>query len=440
MNCDRISKLREFNVFMLLYHFLWTIVGILGFPIVPLLRKGRFSERLTLGLSSVPIEGANIWVHALSVGEVISALSLVDALRLKYPGKNIVFTVTTSTGMNVAQRELGGKVNALVTMPIDFWWCVHRIVNYIRPSIFILVETDIWPALINYLRKRGVKSILVNGRVSPRTSKAYNKFAFLARKLFEHFELCLMTSDLDTNRLLQVGIGLPEKVITVGNIKFDRDWEPMCQEERQKWLNLLSLESEDRIWVAGSTHPGEEKILMDVFKKLRPSFHALRLILAPRAIEQSDDILSEAQSMGLRAVLKTELSKNTGPYDVLILNSLGELGRVYGLSEVSFVGGSLEPSGGHNLLEPASFGCPVFFGPHTEDFDLMSQLLIEAGGGQRVRDGKELYDAMKMILTDPEMRIRMGRHAKEFVDENRGALGRVVSRIDGYMDGNGGFH
>ena len=419
---------------MFSYHLVWTFVLILCVPGIPLLRKRRFFKRLALGLPTPSFEDGNIWIHALSVGEVISALPLVDALAKKYPDKDIVFTVTTLKGMTIARNELEGKVKALVTMPIDFWWCIRQIVNYIRPSIFILVETDIWPGLIYYLKKRGIRSILVNGRVSPRTFKSYRRFAFLTRKIFKPFELCLMDSELDSKRLLKVGIAPPEKVNTVGNIKFDRHWFPMSQEERRNWLSLLNLEFRDLIWVAGSIHHGESEVLLEVFKKLHPSFSALRLIIAPRTIEQSDDILSQARSMGLKAILKTKLSKNRDHYEILILNTLGELGRIYGLSEVSFVGGSLVSRGGHNLLEPASFGCPVLFGPYTEDFYLMSELLIEAGGGWRLKDENELYEAMKRLLVDVEMRTRMGGLAKAFVEKNRGALERVMSYIGNSLD------
>ena len=152
-------------MFIFLYHFIWTLGFILCLPIILLLRKGRLSERLALNLPSAPIGNANIWIHALSVGEVISALPLVETLSLRYPGNDIVFTVTTSTGMAIAKNKLGGKVKALLTMPLDFWWCVRRMVDYVRPSIFILVETDIWPGIIDYLRRKGIKSLLVNGRI-----------------------------------------------------------------------------------------------------------------------------------------------------------------------------------------------------------------------------------------------------------------------------------
>jgi 3-deoxy-D-manno-octulosonic-acid transferase len=413
---------------MFLYHFIWTLVLIPLLPIFLIVGKGRFAERLALSLPSSPLERDNIWIHALSVGEVISALPLIESLKLNCPGKDIVLTVTTSRGMAVAAAELESKVRTLTTMPVDLWWCIRRIVNYVKPSIFILVETDVWPGLIDCLSKRGIKSILVNGRISPRTFKSYRRFSFFVRKMFKPFDSCLMQSDLDRERLVSVGIE-PNKVITVGNIKYDRDWVAMGQKERRNWSNLLGLQKGDMIWVAGSTHRGEEETLMDVFARLRPSFPALRLIIAPRRIELSGEILRRARSMGFIGVLKTEILKNNGYYHILVVNTLGELDRIYGIAQVSFVGGSLVPIGGHNLLEPASFGCPVLFGPHTFNFVLMSESLVETGGGLRVQDGEELYEAMKILLEDAELRSNMGGLARKFVEKNRGALERVVSHI-----------
>ncbi|MBW1850551.1 MAG: 3-deoxy-D-manno-octulosonic acid transferase [Deltaproteobacteria bacterium] len=428
-------------MFTFLYHFIWALIFIFCAPIVLLIRNKRLLERLALNLPPGSIGGDNIWIHALSVGEVISALPLVEALGKKYPDKGIVFSVATVRGMAVVREKLEGKVKAIITMPVDSLLCIRRIVSYIRPYVFILVETDIWPALLIYLKKKDIKVILVNGRISPRTFKSYSRAPFFVRRMFEPLELCLMQSDLDRERLLQIGIDPPRKIITVGNIKFDRDWTPMDEKEKEGWLNRLGLDSKETVWVAGSTHPGEEKILFDVYKRLHQSFPSLRFIIAPRRIEQSDDILKLAHNMGLRATLKSEFSTNEGrPYDVLVLNTLGELGRVYGLGKISFVGGSLVPFGGHNLLEPASFGCPVVFGCHTHNFVLMSESLLETGGGWQVHDGEELYKAMSTLLGDIEIQNSMGSLAKEFVDKNRGALDRVVSYIAKSMDGAGGFH
>ncbi|MEA2040372.1 MAG: 3-deoxy-D-manno-octulosonic acid transferase [Thermodesulfobacteriota bacterium] len=419
---------------MFLYDFLWTLVLFLCIPLVPLIGKRRSLERLALILPAASLGNGNIWIHALSVGEVISALPLVKSLADKYPDRGVVFSVTTSKGMAIAQKELEGKVEAILTMPLDFWWCVRRMVNYVRPAVFILIETDIWPGVLDYMRKKGIRSILVNGRVSPRTLRCYLRFPLLTRRAFEPFDICLMQSKLDRERLLDVGIRPPEKVVVSGNIKFDRDWAPMNEEERRGNLSALGFEPEDLIWVAGSTHQGEEEVLIEVFKRLCLTFPRLRLILAPRDIERSGVILDMAQKAGFMTILRSELSaigagNYRSAYDILILDTLGELGRIYGLGKVSFVGGSLVPIGGHNLLEPASFGCPVVFGPHTHNFVVMAESLEEAGGGSRVQNGDELFDVMKMLLGDADKRTRMGSLAKRFVENNRGALERVVSHI-----------
>jgi 3-deoxy-D-manno-octulosonic-acid transferase len=379
-----------------------------------------------------PHEEDSIWIHALSVGEIISAIPLIKSLKQKYPSRDFVFTVTTSQGMKVAREELEEEVEALFTMPLDFWWSMQRVVRYVKPSIFILVETDIWPGLIFLLRERGIRTILVNGRVSPRTARSYRKFRYFTRIVLDSLELCLMQTALDRNRLLEIGIS-PQKVRTAGNIKFDREWIPMSEEERREWLNRLNLDLKKSLWVAGSTHDGEEDILLDVFARLLPLFPLLHLIIAPRKIERSEDLRRLCMAKGLKAFLRTDLEVKKEPYDVLILNTIGELDRIYGIGRLCFVGGSLTPVGGHNLLEPASFGLPVLYGPYTHNFALMSQLLVESGGGKRVKDGEELFGILKELLSDPEKHKTMGGQAKAFVQMNQGALRRVMGYIEAYL-------
>ncbi|HIJ19821.1 MAG TPA: 3-deoxy-D-manno-octulosonic acid transferase, partial [Deltaproteobacteria bacterium] len=332
------------------------------------MKNQRLRERFALD-SNFPLPAkSNIWIHALSVGEVISALPLVDALQTKYSDQGVVFTVTTKSGMTVAEEKLKNRGIRLQYMPLDAWWILRKFVRHIRPSVFVLVETDIWPGLLDWLQRKGVRSILVNGRISPRTFRAYNKARFFVRKVFDPLELCLMQSDLDRNRLLRIGI--PErKVMTTGNIKFDRKWVAMSRKEREEWSYRLKIKPGTFLWVAGSTHPGEEEIVLDVFMRIRASFPDFRLILAPRDIGRSREIMEMVSKRDLKWVLRSRLSAGEGAeWDVLVLDTMGELGRIYGLAGVSFVGGSLVRVGGHNLLEPASFGCPILFGPYTHNF------------------------------------------------------------------------
>lgn len=419
-----------------LYNFAWTLVFTFTLPLYCLTRSRRISERLGLGLPSVPGRGKNIWIHALSVGEVISALPIVDEIRERYPSKSIIFTVKTTQGMKIARDELRGKVEALLPMPLDFWWSIRRLVNLINPSVLLLVETDIWPNLISYLKKRGVRGILINGRISPRTFRTYKRFRFFTRLLLRDLEICLMQSNLDMERLLHIGGIPPEKILVVGNIKFDRVWKPMDREERGFWSESLYLKPGKMVWVAGSTHEKENEIILETFKRLKDLFPELVLIIAPRKIEEeAEDVYRLSVSMGLKTLRRTDKGRDSGdPYAVLVLNSIGELGRVYGLADVSFVGGSMVPVGGHNLLEPAVFGCPVLFGVHTHNFVLMSQLIIEAGGGKRVKDAEELFDTVKELLSNKAKSNEIGIRAREFVENNSGALERVMKNLGEYIE------
>jgi 3-deoxy-D-manno-octulosonic-acid transferase len=418
------------GLLLFLYNCLWTLVSLALLPLVPLLKKGPLAERLGL---FPPLERAarpTLWVHALSVGEVLSAVPLVLALRERHPGIPLVLTVATVQGLSVARKALEGKADRILRMPLDTRWAMHRLVDRIRPALFVVVEGDLWPGLLNLLAKRHIPSLLVNGRISPRTYSGYRRHRHLVRSLlFGALKRCLMQTEVDRERLLSIGLP-PSKVVTAGNLKFDREWVPMAVEERGRMLASLGLSREDVLIVAGSTHPGEEGVVLNVFLRLRPLFPSLRLILAPRRIELGESVHRSALAKGLRSVLRTTLPQASEPYDVLVLNTLGELGRVYGLASVAFVGGSLVPVGGHNLLEPASFGRPVLFGPHTHNFLLMSQLLVEAGGGGRVADEEELFDAMHRLLSSPHRCEAMGRKAMKFVEGNRGALKRILDQID----------
>jgi len=396
-------------------------------------RKTRFFARLIPELSTNRLKQGSIWIHALSVGEVISAIPLINVLTQKFPQKKLVFTVTTEKGMKIAQKEFGNRVAELLFLPLDFWWSVHRIVKHIKPAVFVLVETDIWPGLLGYLRKKKTSSILVNGRISPRTFRAYSRFRYFAVKMYAPVGLCLMQSELDKKRILKIGIS-PAKVITTGNIKFDREWTPMTPAERLKWQNELNLVQDDPLWVAGSTHENEEEILLEVHRRLFVLHPGLRLILAPRKTERAPELLRLARNKGLKASLKTETHRAKEPYDVLVLDTLGELGRIYGLAMVSFVGGSLAPVGGHNLLEPASFGCPVLFGPHTYNFVEMSELLEQTNGGQCINTEEDLFLTLNKLLSDSALRATMGKNAAGFVTANTGALERAVSCIIRAMD------
>jgi 3-deoxy-D-manno-octulosonic-acid transferase len=417
-----------------LYNFAWTLVVILFLPAFFFSKKLRIAERLGLGLGATPSGGRRIWVHALSVGEVISAIPLIRILKLEYPAMPIVLTVKTAQGIAVARKELNGEVERLIPMPVDFWWSISLLFHYINPSVLMLIEGDIWPGLVSFLHKRGINVLLINGRISPRTFRSYNRFRFFVRSMFNQIELCLMQSEIDRERMIEIGVP-PEKVRNTGNIKFDRPWRDMEPEERTRLMNLLNLRSEAKIWVAGSTHEGEDRIILETYKRLKGDFPELILIIAPRKIESAEALYEYCSARGIDAVKKSHLRSDVElSYGVLILDTIGELERIYGLASISFVGGSMVPVGGHNLLEPASFGCPVLFGQYTHNFLLMSELLLGSGGGWRVKDGDELFIKIRTLLSDAGLSKKMGSNAKEFVLKNSGAIDRVIEHVRGYIN------
>ena len=412
------------------YHFAWTLFFILILPFTPFLKKHRLIQRLTAAPPPCIGVSKTIWVHALSVGEVLSALPLVRSLRKELPQEEVVITVTTRQGMEIAQRALKNDGLLLLPMPLDFWRPMLRMIQCIRPKLFIVVETDLWPGLMDLLTRRGIKTMLVNGRISPETRKAYRRFRFFFGKMVNMFHICLMQTEVDEARLRETGIDAG-KARAVGNIKFDRGRFPMDEKERRDWLKAFNLSSDQEVWLAGSTHRGEENTILQTFKQVRSSFPNMRLIIAPRKTERSEEIQRLARSKGLRAAIRTAITPTSAPYDVLILDTMGELSRVYGIAGISFVGGSLVPEGGHNLLEPAGFGCPVLFGPHMDDFKAMAEKIVEAGGGIRVQNPQQLLESVLDFASHREKRDAMGAKAARFVESNQGALARVMGEISG---------
>jgi 3-deoxy-D-manno-octulosonic-acid transferase len=422
------------RIIFILYHFFATLILIFLFPaLYPLRNRFRLKERLALRVPSLgePV-AARLWIHALSVGEVLSAIPLLEALKHEYPSREVVLSVKTETGLDIARQRLGGTIDYLVPMPLDFWWSVKRIMDIVQPALFILVETDIWPGLIGLLHRRGIKTILVNGRISPRTERYYARWRFVVKRVLCKLEACLVQTEIDRQRFMKGGI-TPDRVKVTGNIKFDRQWTSMTNRERQRWLSLFGFKG-CIIWVAGSTHSPEEVIILNVFGELLHSFPNFALIIGPREAGRFDEVYELARGNGFKVIRRSELKARHHKCNVVILNTLGELGQVYGLSDVAFVGGSLAKRGGHNLLEPASFGIPVLFGPHTYNFTAMAESLIGHGGGKMVMNESELLRSMAALLGDRDEMERMGKRARGFVQHNQGALNRVMGILKPYIE------
>ncbi len=406
-----------------LYNLCWGIVTASLLPVT--LNKHRFRKRWGLELPQRSLR-KGIWIHALSVGEVLSAIPLVESIS-SLCDRDIGFTVTTQKGMEIAEANLKDKVELLDFFPFDFFWSVKRFVHHIDPLCFILVETDIWPFLLNFLHLKGIKCFWVNGRISPATYRRYSRFPWLIRSIFNCFEICMVQSEEDRKRLLRLGMD-GNKVINTGNMKFDRDIDPLTEQEKREWRRLFRIGDKDIIWIAGSTHRGEEEIILDVFNRIRKKVPNLVLIIAPRNIERAYEIYQMGRDMGFNMVFRSK-SPPAERGDVVIIDTIGELAKLYAIADIAFVGGSLVPFGGHNLIEPASFGCPVISGPHVFNFKDISRALMDAHAGIMAKDKEELYSSVLRLIEEPRWREQVMESCCLFLYKNKGATERVVSLI-----------
>lgn len=391
--------------------------------------RGRYraiaAARLGLGSAWLPpARPGALWVHALSVGEVRSALPLLKGLGARFPQRPLALSVATAQGLAVAREALAQYPQTTLFMrPLDLPWAVERLLDRLQPALFCLVEGDIWPNWQWAMARRGVPRMLVNSRVSPRTFRGYQRFAPLARELFRGFDRVLAQTKVDHDRLAAVGVE-PGRLAVAGNLKFDSAPPQLAPDERQALAAELGLVGR-RVLAAGSTHPGEEEPCLEAFAALRRSHPGLALLIAPRDVGRGKAVARLAAGRGLTVFCLSQGVPPAGA-DVVVLDVLGRLAQAYALAESAFVGGSLVAVGGHNLLEPAAQGVPVLFGPRTHNFLEMAQGLEQAGGGLRLGEGGDLAQAWTALLSDPARAQSMGRAALEFCQAHRGALGRAL--------------
>jgi len=417
----------------ILYSLLLTVGFVLALPWF--LWKGRatgkylrtFRERMGRLPVYLNVDGdRSIWIHAVSVGEVLAARPLVPALRERLPGYRIFLSTTTMTGNAVAKKSIRG-VDGLFYAPFDFPHPVRHALEVLNPSLVVLVETELWPNLIHEARRRGTRVALVNGRISPHSFPRYRRLGRFLRKVLSEIDLFLMQGEPHAERIRALGAP-PERVRVTGNLKFDAV-EPGRLPERL--ARLLQGGSVPRpLWVAGSTVGGEEELVLSAFHRVRERVPHARLLMAPRHPERFDSVPALVEAAGFRCLRRSALDPvawNDG--EVMLLDTLGELSQVYALASVVFVGGSLVPAGGHNILEPAVAGKPVVVGPHMENFQEIADQFSSEQALVRVGSADELASEVSALLVDPERRAGLGARARELVGRNRGAVGRSTDAL-----------
>ena len=370
-------------------------------------------------------------MHALSVGEVLSAVSLLYSLQEQFPEYELFFTTTSETGQQVARERITSLHCRFSYLPLDLWWIVQRTVKNIGASLFVLVETDLWPNLLRSLAREGTPIVLVNGKVSDRSFPRYRLGLRFITKVFNTIDVLCMQSEEDGRRMRTLGVET-SKVRVTGNMKFDQPLAESVDKERDQLSKELGWTPPSATWVAGSTHPGEEDRILEVYAKLREEFPRLSLILAPRSQQRFKEVFSLAKQRGWRTVRRSQLQgKNSGDVtlDVLVLDTIGELSRFYSLGNFAFVGGSLVALGGHNPLEAAQRGLPVVFGPHMENFKEIAAMLAESGSGFQISTKAELYEQIRAWLVDPEKCEEEGKKAQAAMQPHQGAVSRNLEII-----------
>lgn len=366
------------------------------------------------------------WVHAVSVGEAVAALPLVEGLRHLRPELPLVMTTVTDTGAQIVRERLGGLVTHRF-FPLDFPGPVRRVVAAIDPAFLICMETELWPNTLREVASRGVPIMIANGRLSDRSWRRYRMVRALLRPVLAHVTVFAMQSEEDARRVIALGAP-PERVFVTGNVKTEAVVNGAGGVEL--WHRLLGLTAGQPVWIAGSTHRGEEAAVLEAHAAARAHWPDLVLVLAPRHPERVGEVMALVRGRGWPAVRRSELPRERQPGAVIVLDTVGELSHLYAVGDVIFVGGSLVPAGGHNMLEPAARQKPVLFGPHTTNFREAAALLVDHGAGLVVRDAGELATRLIRLLGNPELRAGMGARARAAVASRQGAVQATLELVE----------
>jgi 3-deoxy-D-manno-octulosonic-acid transferase len=431
---------------MLLLYNILLVAGItVGLPlIVPLVLatdKRRKTVLHRLGLMPFPKAISQnrspkrgnrpIWIHALSVGEVLSAVPLIKELKTCFKHQDIVFSASTKTGFEIANKLFKKDVDSIFFFPFDLLFSVKYITGKIDPAIVIIVESDIWPNFLFEMKRRNVPVVLINARLSKRSFKRYKRFSFISKKLFLSFAKICAQSIEDAERFMLLGI--PSNMIsTTGNIKFDQPYDPVSEKEIEILKQSMNIQQVKKILMAGSTHEGEESILIDAFSRIRKDFADTVLILVPRNPERARSILKLCKSAGFLSILMKNFENidEDEKFDVIVVDVIGILKRLYAIADVAFVGGSLVDLSGHNPLEPAAFSKPIIFGQYMSDFAHISQMLVDSGGAVQVENANSLYETIVDILSDSDKARNMGEKAFRVFNANKGAVEKTLKVIE----------
>ena len=424
----------------LLYNILMLTAAVVGLPFFAFrfIRERRFRERLRQNLGFFPAETLTrvvgrspVWFQAASVGEVVAASSIIREFKRQLPDIPVLISSGTISGYDMAQRIIP-EADAVIFYPPDLPGMPDRIVGKILPRAYVPVETELWPNFIRSARKRSIPVIMVNGRIGERSVEHYRQMRRMFTKMLDTVVRFCMQSTVDAQYVIQLGAD-PHKVIVTGNTKYDQNYSQVTAEEKKVLRQELGLLESIPVLIAGSTHRGEEEILLEVLRQIQGRYPIVKMILAPRDVPRSGGIVELVRRAGFVAELRSQMSSLTAEQRaevrVVVLDSIGELGRFYSLADLVFVGGSLVSHGGHNILEPAAQGKPILVGPHMFNFRDTYALFSKRNACVTVLDGQELEQKILELLQNKQTAEQMGREAAQIVAENQGAAVRTVEHL-----------
>jgi 3-deoxy-D-manno-octulosonic-acid transferase len=420
----------------LAYSLLLGLVAVLSAPwwLVQMLRLGKYRAGIRERLGAVPqrvSEGARpegTWIHAVSVGEVLAVSRLAEELLKAHPERQVFVSTTTATGQQLARKRMG-ETRAFY-MPLDFGFALRPYLRRLQPSLVVLAETEFWPNLLHLAKRSGARLAIVNARISDRSFPRYRRFGWFFRRVLKNVDLFLAQTEEDARRLRAIGAPA-ERVQVSGNVKFDirlSSSSPLVESLRK------AITPGAPVIVCGSTTEGEEQIVLSAFQQVLRSYSTAVMILAPRHPERFESVAELVGSSGI-ALVQRSAWKGTEPLEgrVFLLDSVGELAAVYALASVAFVGGSLLPAGGHNILEPAQHGVAVLTGPNTFNFREIMRL-FEQGNGVRVATAETLSAQLLELLANKDEREELGARARQLFQENTGATERTLRSLETLMD------
>jgi 3-deoxy-D-manno-octulosonic-acid transferase len=426
----------------LLYSFLSLVVfaAVLPYFAYQAVRHKKYIGSLGQRLGYLPVSfnldgDESIWVHAVSVGEVLVARPLIADLRRRYPRLKIFLSTTTMSGQQLARRDVR-DVDGVFYFPFDWTFTARRTLNLVKPRLFVMMETEIWPNLLRQCRRRGVRTVLVNGRISYRSYPRYRIIRPFFRRVLAHIDHFCVQGEETARRLVSLGAD-PARITVTGSLKFDSLEVPNLP-GRSRVLRFFRTSPNRPVFIAGSTLRGEEEAVLRAFNRVRTAAGSPLLVLAARHPERFGEVERLCRQEGLATVRRSELPIDSDPRaDAVILDTIGELAQLYQIATAVFVGGSLVRAGGHNILEPAVYGKPIIFGPHMQNFAEIAETFLRNGAAVQVRTSRELEEALVSLMTDPVRRARLGAAARALVEANRGAREKTLAAIAGVLPSDG---